>query len=98
MSKHIFFCGLLLHFVASTFFLKAGCKNAEKAVLLPKWYTWHICIFLHDTQVLLLLQRVAGILYALIIVYNIWLRTLNVDQHMKSSPLMLYVYYNKKVF
>ena len=44
------------------------------------------------TQVLLLLQRVAGILYALIIVYNIWLRTLNVGQHMKSSPLMLYVY------
>ena len=42
-------------------------------------------------------QRVAEILYALIIVYNIWLRILNVDQHMKSSPLMLYVYYNKKV-
>ena len=50
------------------------------------------------TQVLLLLQRVAGILYALIIVYNIWLRTLNVDQHMKSSPLMLYLYYNKNLF
>ena len=97
MSKHIF-CGLLLHFVASTFWLES--KNAEKAVLLSKWYTWHICIFfhVHDTQVLLLLQRVAGILDALMIVYTIWLRTLNVDQHMKSSPLMLYVYYKKKVF
>ena len=64
--------------------------------MLKKLFYWHICIFfhVHDTQVLLLLQRVAGILYALI-VYNIWLRTLNVDQHMKSSPLMLYVYYNK---
>ena len=99
MSKHIFFpvCYYILLLVH--FGLKAGCKNAEKAVLLPKWYTWHICIFfhVHDTHVLLLLQRVAGILYALIIVYNIWLRTLNVDQHMKSSPLMLYVYYNKSV-
>ena len=52
--------------------------------------------FTYMTQVLLLLQRVVGILYALIIVYNIWLRTLNVDLHMKSSPLMLYLYYNKK--
>ena len=50
--------------------------------------------FTYTTRVLLLLQRVAGILYALIIVYNIWLGTLNVDQHMKSSPLMLYLYYN----
>ena len=98
MSKHIFFAVCYYILLLVHFDLKAGCKNAEKAVLLPKWYTWHICIFLHDTQVLLLLQRVAGILYALIIVYNIWLRTLNVDQHMKSSPLMLYVYYNKKVF
>ena len=83
---------LLVHFG-----LKAGCKNTGKAVLLTKRYTWHICIFfqVHDTQVLLMLQRVAGILYALIIVYNIWLRNLNVDQHMKSSPLMVYVYYNK---
>ena len=66
--------------------------------MLKRLFYWHICIFfhIHDTQVLLLLQRVAGILYALI-VYNIWLRTLNVDQHMKSSPLMLYVYYNKSV-
>ena len=64
MSKQKF-CVLLLHFG-----LKAGCKNAETAVVLPKWYTWHICIFfyVHDTQVLLLLQRVAWILYALIIV------------------------------
>ena len=59
--------------------------------------TLGIFFHVHDTQVLLLFQRVAGILYALI-VYNIWLRTLNVDQHMKSSPLMLYLYYNKKLF
>ena len=69
MSKHILaVCYYILLLV--NFGLKAGCKNAKKAVLLSNWYTWHICIFfhIHDTQVLLLLQRVAGILYALIII------------------------------
>ena len=60
--------------------------------------TLGIFFHVHDTQVLLLFQRVARILYALIIVYNIWLRTLNVDQPLKSSPLMLYLYYNKQLF
>ena len=56
MSKHIFFAVCYYILLLVHFGLKAGCKNAEKAVLLPKWYTWHICIFfhVHDTQVLLL--------------------------------------------
>ena len=40
--------------------------------------TLGIFFHVHDTQVLLLLQRVAGILYALTIVYNIWLRTFEI--------------------
>ena len=40
--------------------------------------TLGIFFHVHDTQVLLLLQRVAGILYALTIVYNMWLRTFEI--------------------
>ena len=53
MSKHIFFVVCYYILLLVHFGLKAGCKNAEKAVLLPKWYTWHICIFfhVHDTGI-----------------------------------------------